>query len=149
MTTSEALIQLAPEKLKEVVTLPVLKKVIPLLEAGKLMELVNSLKEEFGISSDDLRGGAVITSGGEAPAAATATAEQTEFTVLLVGFKEGGKLGVIRIMKTITGASLGDAKKIVEDLSTAPYEVKVGISKAETEALKKQLEEAGGVVEVK
>jgi large subunit ribosomal protein L7/L12 len=83
--------------------------------------------------------------------AAPAAEEQTEFSVFLTGFGEGPgqKVGVIKIIKIIVGASLVDAKKIVENSASAPYEVRAGVPKAEADALKKQIEEAGGFVEVK
>ena len=80
-----------------------------------------------------------------APTAAAATEEQTEFTVILKSFGEN-KVNVIKVVRTITGLGLKEAKDLVEG---APSTVKEGISKAEAEDLKKQLEEAGASVEVK
>ena len=96
------------------------------LTVKEVNELATILKEEYGIE----------------PAAA---AEQTEFTVVL---KEAGasKLGVVKAVKELTGLGLKEAKDLVDG---APANVKEGVSKDEAEGLKKALEEAGAVVELK
>lgn len=120
------------------------EKVLNLIEEVKsltvleLSELVKALEEEFGVSA-----AAVAVA---APAAAGAAAEEkTEFDVVLV---EAGasKMGVIKLVKDITGLGLKDAKALVDG---APKPVKEGISKADAEEIKKKLEEAGAKVELK
>jgi large subunit ribosomal protein L7/L12 len=107
-------------------------------------ELSDYLKEVHGIES--AAGGAVVmaapSDGGGAPAAA---AEQTEFDVVLTGAGDK-KLEVVKVVKNITGASLMDAKKMVEG---APVTIKQAVAKADAEKLKAQLVEAGASVELK
>ena len=112
-------------------------KALTILE---LADLVKAVEEEFGVSAAAPVG--VVAAAG---AAAPAVEEKTEFDVVL---KEFGakKLDVIKAVREITGLGLKDAKDLVEG---APKEVKTGVSKDEAEALKKQLEEAGAVVEIK
>jgi large subunit ribosomal protein L7/L12 len=107
-----------------------------------VMEVVNLIEEmekKFNVSA------AAAAVAVAAPTAAAATEEQTEFTVTLKSFGEN-KVNVIKVIRTITGLGLKEAKDLVEG---APSTVKEGISKAEAEDLKKQLEEAGASVEVK
>jgi large subunit ribosomal protein L7/L12 len=80
--------------------------------------------------------------GGDGAAAAV---EQTEFDVVLTGFGDK-KLNVVKVVKNLTGASLMDAKKMVE---SAPATLKEGISKEDAEKVKAEIEEAGGSVELK
>jgi len=109
-----------------------------------VMELVKKVKEEFGVSD------IAPTMAMAAPAASAEPEEeqQTEFSVFLTGFGSQ-KVGVIKAVRMITGAALGEAKNAVEGTASAPYEIKTGISKEEAAKLKKQLEEVGGSVEVK
>ena len=103
----------------------------------EIKELVDAMKEEFGIDP---------TAVAAAPAAgAAAEAEQTEFTVVL---KEVGdqKIKVIKVVKDVTGLGLMEANKL---LASVPANVKEKVSKAEADDLKAQLEEAGAVVEIK
>ncbi len=106
----------------------------------ELADLVKAVEEEFGVSAA-APVGVVAAAGAAAPAAE----EKTEFDVVL---KEFGakKLDVIKAVREITGLGLKDAKDLVEG---APKEVKTGVSKEEAESIKKALEEAGAVVEVK
>ena len=106
----------------------------------ELADLVKAVEEEFGVSAAAPVG--VVAAAG---AAAPAVEEKTEFDVVL---KEFGakKLDVIKAVREITGLGLKDAKDLVEG---APKEVKTGVSKEEAETIKKALEEAGAVVEVK
>ena len=106
----------------------------------ELADLVKAVEEEFGVSAA-APVGVVAAAGAAAPAAE----EKTEFDVVL---KEFGakKLDVIKVVREITGLGLKDAKDLVEG---APKNVKEGVSKEEAENLKKQLEEAGAVVEIK
>ena len=109
------------------------------LTVKEVNELATILKDEYGIEP---AAAAVVVSGGGAGAAAE---EQTEFTVVL---KEAGasKLAVVKAVKELTGLGLKEAKDIVD---SAPTNVKEGVSKEEAEGLKKSLEEAGAVVELK
>jgi large subunit ribosomal protein L7/L12 len=113
------------------------------LTVKEVNELAQILKDEYGIEPAAAAVAvAAPAAGGDAPAAA---AEQTAFDVIL---KEAGgaKLAVVKLVKDLTGLGLKEAKDLVDG---APKELKVGVSKEEAESLKKQLEEAGAVVEVK
>jgi large subunit ribosomal protein L7/L12 len=105
------------------------------LSVLELKELIDAYCEEFGVS-------AVAAA---APAAAAAEEEKTEFDVILVE-AGAGKMGVIKLVKEITGLGLKEAKAIVDG---APKAVKEKASKAEAEDIKKKLEDAGAKVEVK
>ena len=105
----------------------------------ELNELVKAVEEEFGVSAAAPVG--VVAAAGAAPAAE----EKTEFDVVLAGFGSN-KLGVIKAVREITGLGLKEAKDLVEG---APKTLKEGVSKADAEALKKQLEDAGASVEIK
>ena len=105
----------------------------------ELNELVKAVEEEFGVSAAAPVG--VVAAAGTAPAAE----EKTEFDVVLAGFGSN-KLGVIKAVREITGLGLKEAKELVE---SAPKTIKEGCSKADAEALKKQLEDAGASVEIK
>jgi large subunit ribosomal protein L7/L12 len=113
------------------------------LTVKEVNELAQILKDEYGIEP---AAAAVAVAGpaagGDAPAAAE---EKTSFDVIL---KEAGgsKLAVVKLVKDLTGLGLKEAKDLVDG---APKELKAGVTKDEAEALKKQLEEAGAVVEVK
>ena len=110
------------------------------LTVKDVQELAQILKEEYGIEP---AAGAVVAVAG--PAAGAAEAEQTEFDVIL---KSAGaaKLGVVKAVKEATGLGLKESKDIVDK---APVAVKEKVSKAEAEALKAALEEAGAEVELK
>ncbi len=124
------------------------EKVLKLIEDVKaltvleLADLVKALEEEFGVSA------AAPVAMAAAPAAATAAPaaeEKTEFDVVLL--EPGtGKMNVIKIVKEVTGLGLKEAKELVD---TAPKPVKEQLPKADAEALKKQLEDAGAKVELK
>ena len=111
-------------------------KTLTILE---LADLVKAVEEEFGVSAAAPVG--VVAAAG---AAAPAVEEKTEFDVILTGF--GNKLGVIKVVREITGLGLKEAKELVEG---APKALKEGVSKDEAEALKKTLEEATATVEIK
>lgn len=121
------------------------EKVLSMIEEIKgltvleLADLVKALEEEFGVSA------AAPVAVAAAPAAAAAAEEQSEFTVMLTD-AGASKMGVIKIVKEITGLGLKEAKELVD---TAPKAIKEGISKADAEALQKQLEEAGAKIELK
>ena len=108
----------------------------------ELSELISDMEEKFGVS-------AAAAVSVAAPAAAAADAggseEQTEFDVVLSSFGEK-KVGVIKAVRAITSLGLKEAKDLVE---SAPAPIKEGVPKDEAEELKKQLEDAGGTVEVK
>ena len=107
----------------------------------ELNELVKAVEEEFGVSA----AAPVAVAGGAAAAAAPAAEEKTEFDVVLTGF--GDKtLGVIKVIREITGLGLKEAKDLVEG---CPKNVKEGISKEDAEKLKEQLVAAGATVEIK
>ena len=105
----------------------------------EVMELVRAIEEKFGVSA-----AAPVAAAGPAAAAAVVE-EQTEFTVVLKAAGEK-KVEVIKAVRAITGLGLKEAKDLVE---SAPAPIKEAVSKAEAEALKKELEEAGATVEVK
>ena len=106
----------------------------------ELNDLVKAVEEEFGVSAA-APVGVVAVAGAAAPAAE----EKTEFDVILTGFGDK-KLGVIKVVREITGLGLKEAKELVEG---CPKALKEGVSKDEAEALKKQLEEGGATVEIK
>ena len=112
------------------------------LTVKEVNELATILKDEYGIEP---AAAAVAVAGPAAAAAGEAAAEQTEFTVVL---KEAGasKLAVVKAVKELTGLGLKEAKDMVD---SAPANVKEGVAKDEAEGLKKALEEAGAVVELK
>ena len=107
----------------------------------ELNELVKAVEEEFGVSA----AAPVAVAGGAAAAAAPAAEEKTEFDVVLAGFGDK-KLGVIKVIREITGLGLKEAKDLVEG---CPKNVKEGISKEDAEKLKEQLVAAGATVEIK
>jgi len=108
----------------------------------ELSELIKAMEDKFGVSA----AAAVAVAGPAAGAAPAAAAEeQTEFTVVLASFGEN-KVNVIKAVRELTGLGLKEAKDLVDG---APKPVKEGISKADAEAAKKKLEEAGAKVEVK
>ncbi len=106
-------------------------------------ELSDYLKETHGIEPA-AGGGAVMVAAGPA-GDAPAEAEKTEFDVVLTGFGEK-KLNVVKVVKNLTGASLMEAKKMVEGV---PATLKEGVAKEEAEKVKAEIEEAGGAVELK
>ena len=107
----------------------------------ELSELIKAMEDKFGVSA----AAAVAVAGPAAGAPAAAVEEQTEFTVLLASFGEN-KVNVIKAVRELTGLGLKEAKDLVDG---APKPVKEGISKADAEALLKQILEAGGKAELK
>jgi large subunit ribosomal protein L7/L12 len=109
----------------------------------ELSKLVKALEDRLGVTASAPV--AMMAAGAAAPAAAEPEEEKTEFDVIL---KDGGakKIGVIKEVRAITGLGLKDSKDLVEG---APKTVKEGVSKAEAEEMKKVLEAAGAVVEIK
>ena len=112
------------------------------LTVKEVNELAQILKDEYGIEP---AAAAVAVAAPAAGGEAAAAEEKTSFDVIL---KEAGgqKLAVVKLVKDLTGLGLKEAKDLVDG---APKELKAGVTKDEAEALKKQLEEAGAVVEVK
>ena len=106
----------------------------------EIKELVDALKEEFGVDPS-----AVAAAPAAGAAAGAAAAEQTEFDVILTN-AGAAKLGVIKVVKEVTGLGLKEAKDLVDN---APKAVKEKVSKAEADELKAKLEEAGATVELK
>ena len=107
----------------------------------ELSELIKAMEDKFGVSA----AAAVAVAGPAAGPAPAAAEEQTEFTVVLASFGEN-KVNVIKAVRELTGLGLKEAKDLVDG---APKPVKEGVSKADAEAAKKKLEEAGAKVEVK
>ncbi len=107
----------------------------------ELSQLIKDMEEKFGVSA----AAAVAVAAPAAGAAAPAAEEKTEFTVVLAAAGEK-KVEVIKVVRAATGLGLKEAKDVVDG---APKAVKEGISKADADALKKQLEDAGAKVEVK
>jgi large subunit ribosomal protein L7/L12 len=112
----------------------------PIME---VVELVKALEEKWGVSA--AAPVAVAAAGGGAAADAGAEEEQTEFDVVMKSFGDN-KVAVIKVVRTLTGLGLKEAKDLVEG---APSPIKEGAPKEEAEEIKKQLEEAGAQVEVK
>jgi large subunit ribosomal protein L7/L12 len=106
----------------------------------EVVELIEAMEEKFNVSA-----AAVAVAAPAAAGAAAAVEEKTEFDVVLSGFGEN-KVGVIKVVRTVTGLGLKEAKDLVE---AAPSTVKEGLSKADAADIKKQLEEAGASVEIK
>ena len=107
----------------------------------ELSELIKVMEEKFGVSA----AAAVAAAAPAAAAAAPAAEEQTEFTVMLTAIGDN-KVNVIKAVREITGLGLKEAKDLVDG---APKAVKEGINKADAEAAKKKLDDAGGKAEIK
>lgn len=124
-----------PEKFKSLV------EQIEKLSVLELSELVKVLENKFGVSA----AAPMMMAGAPAAAAGAAAEEKTEFTVELT---EGGasKIGVIKVVREITGVGLKEAKDLVDG---APKVIKENVAKAEAEEMKKKIEEAGGKVVLK
>lgn len=104
----------------------------------ELVELISAFEEKFNVS-------AAVAVAAAPGAAAAVVEEQTEFNVVLTG-AGANKVGVIKAVREATGLGLKEAKDLVE---AAPSVVKEGLPKADAEALKKKIEEAGGTAELK
>ena len=115
-------------------------EVVSNLTVMELNDLVKAFEEKFGVSA-----AALAVSGGAAAGGAAAAEEKTEFDVILTAAGDQ-KVGVIKVVRAITGLGLKEAKDMVDG---APKAVKEGVSKAEAEDIQKQLEEAGAKVEIK
>jgi large subunit ribosomal protein L7/L12 len=108
----------------------------------ELSALIKEMEEKFGVSAAAT---AVAVAAPAAGAAAPAVEEKTEFTVVLTGAGEN-KVNTIKVVRAITGLGLKEAKDLVDG---APKPVKEGVSKADAEAVAKQLTEAGAACEIK
>jgi len=104
----------------------------------EIVDLISAMEEKFGVSA----AAAVVAA---APVAAAVEEEKTEFDVVLTGFGDN-KVAVIKAVRGITGLGLKEAKDAVEGV---PSTLKEGVSKADAEAAKKELEEAGATCEIK
>jgi large subunit ribosomal protein L7/L12 len=113
------------------------------LKVLDVVELIKSLEEKWGVSA--AAPVAVAAAGGGAAAPAAAAEEQTEFTVTMTSFG-ANKVGVIKVIREITGLGLKEAKDLVEGV---PSVVKEAVSKTDAEAIKKKLTEAGATAESK
>ncbi|MGL5987600.1 MAG: 50S ribosomal protein L7/L12 [Burkholderiales bacterium] len=105
----------------------------------ELNDLVKAFEEKFGVSA------AAVAVAGPAGGAAAVVEEKTEFDVILMGAGDN-KVGVIKVVRAVTGLGLKEAKDLVDG---APKAVKEGANKADADSIKKQLEEAGAKVEIK
>jgi len=109
-----------------------------------VVDLISDMEKKFNVTA--AAPVAVVAGGAAAGAAAAPAEEQTEFTVTLKEYPADKKVTVIKVIREITGLGLKEAKDLVEGV---PALVKEGISKADTDAIKKKLEDAGAKVEVK
>ncbi len=108
----------------------------------EVVELVKALEEKWGVSA---AAPVAVAAAGGAAAPEAAAEEKTEFDVVMNSFGEN-KVAVIKVVRTVTGLGLKEAKDLVEG---APSPIKEGVPKEEAEEIKKQLEEAGAQVDVK
>ncbi|MFM7601737.1 MAG: 50S ribosomal protein L7/L12 [Pseudanabaena sp.] len=118
-------------------------KSLSLLEAS---ELVKAIEETFGVSAAAPVGSMMMAAPGAGAAAAEEVEEKTSFDLVLDEVPADKKIAVLKIVREITGLGLKDAKDMVE---SAPKTIKEGMPKADAEAAKKQIEEAGGKVSIK
>jgi large subunit ribosomal protein L7/L12 len=114
------------------------------LTVVEIVQLTKALEDKWGVKAAPVAVAAAPAAGGGAAPAAAAE-EKTEFTVVL---KSGGgnKIGVIKVVREVTGLGLKDAKDLVDG---APKEVKAGVNKTEAQDIEKKLKEAGAEVELK
>ena len=118
-------------------------KSLTLLEAA---ELVKQIEEAFGVSAAAPVGGMMVAAAGGAAAPTEDVEEQTEFSAILDEVPADKKIAVLKVVRTITGLGLKEAKDLVE---STPKAVKEGVTKEAAEDVKKQIEEAGGKVSIK
>jgi len=109
----------------------------------EIVDLVKMMEDKFGVTAAAPM--AMVAAGGAAAAAAPAAEEQTEFTVTMTSFG-ANKVGVIKVIRELTGLGLKEAKDLVEGV---PSMIKDSIPKADADAIKKKLEEAGAAAEIK
>ena len=108
----------------------------------QLAGLIKQLEDKWGVKAAPV----AVAAAPAAAAAGPAAVEQTEFTVVLDSFAADKKIGIIKVVREITGLGLKEAKDLVE---AAPKPVKEGVAKAEAEDIKKKLEEAGAKIALK
>lgn len=109
----------------------------------EIVDLISAMEEKFGVTA----AAPVAVAAVAGPAAAAAPAEeQTEFTVILKEYPADKKVGVIKVVRELTGLGLKEAKDLVE---AVPGTIKEGVSKDDSANMKKKLEEAGAKVEIK
>ena len=115
-------------------------KTLTLVEAS---ELVAQIEETFGVDASNAGGGSAVAMNAGTGQAVEEVEEKTEFTVMLEGFPSDKKIAVLKIVRSLTGLGLKEAKSLVE---AAPKQVQDGVSKEVAEDAKKQLESAGAEV---
>lgn len=108
----------------------------------EIVDLVKMMEDKFGVTA---AAPVAMAAPGAAAAAAPVAEEKTEFNVTMTSFG-ANKVGVIKVIREITGLGLKEAKDLVEGV---PSSVKEGVSKADADAIKKKLEEAGAAAEIK
>jgi large subunit ribosomal protein L7/L12 len=111
----------------------------------EVKELVDELKERLGVEDMPMGGGMMMMAGPAAGGAEEAAEEKTEFDVVMTSFGDK-KINVIKEVRGLTGLGLKEAKDLVEDI---PAKIKEGVTKEEAEEVKKALEAAGAVIELK
>ena len=110
----------------------------------QVVELIADMEKKFGVTA--AAPVAMVAGGGGAAAPAAAAEEKTEFAVTLKEYPADKKVGVIKVIRELTGLGLKEAKDLVEGV---PSLVKEGVNKADSETMKKKLEDAGAKVEIK
>jgi large subunit ribosomal protein L7/L12 len=126
------------------VSIPEIVSQLSKLSVMEVVELKNALEKEWGVTA--AAPVAMVAAGGAAAAAAAPAEEKTEFTVILKEYPADKKVGVIKVVRELTGLGLKEAKDLVEGV---PGTVKEGVNKADSDTMKKKLEEAGAKVEIK
>jgi large subunit ribosomal protein L7/L12 len=128
------------------VSIPDIVSQLSKLSVMEVVELKNALEKEWGVTA--AAPVAMVAAGGAAAggAAAAPAEEKTEFTVILKEYPADKKVGVIKVIRELTGLGLKEAKDLVEGV---PGTVKEGVNKADSDSMKKKLEEAGAKVEIK
>jgi large subunit ribosomal protein L7/L12 len=110
----------------------------------QVVELISDMEKKFGVTA--AAPVAMMAGGGAGAAAAAPVEEKTEFTVILKEYPADKKVGVIKVVRELTGLGLKEAKDLVEGV---PGTVKDGVNKADSDSMKKKLEDAGAKVEIK
>ena len=128
------------------VSIPDIVAQLSKLSVMEVVELKNALEKEWGVTA--AAPVAMVAAGGAAAggAAAAPAEEKTEFTVILKEYPADKKVGVIKVVRELTGLGLKEAKDLVEGV---PGTLKEGVNKADSDNMKKKLEEAGAKVEIK
>src|SRR5262245_1382995 len=128
------------------VSIPDIVSQLSKLSVMEVVELKNALEKEWGVTAAAPVAFAPGAGAGGAAAPAAAAEEKTEFTVILKEYPADKKVGVIKVVRELTGLGLKEAKDLVEGV---PGTVKEGVNKADSDNMKKKLEEAGAKVEIK